>query len=614
VPHRTTTRSRIRLCVFAASAIAAVLALAPGASAYRFSPDFQPTGPEQTIYDWSSQQCESEGIPDLPTRAFRDASNNVHLLLQHWVNHQFVGPNLNSVALDCRMTLGSNDNADPSMYDDREWVASPYTLDGTTVYALLHNEYLGSQHPGQCSTQFPNCWMNSITLASSTNGGMTYTHVAAPNHLVGSVPYVYTKDVPSYGYSSPSNIVKRPDGYYYALVHAEAYQAQPPGACLMRTNNLADPKSWRAWDGSSFSVQFIDPYRSSLPPSQHICQPVGYDQIDKMTESLTFNTWLGEYLLIGSDSKYDPNLDRDVYGFYYSTSPDLVHWSERALLMETETPATYQCGDEDPLQYPSALDPNSQSRNFETSGRTMNLYFVRDHFNQYCVQGMDRDLVKIPIEIPYQYPSAPGFPRPKGATPIRVPLVVAYNACKSPNRFHGAPLAVGSCYPPTQISKFLTVGTLDANGKAANATGWIRYQAVPGNPSTTADEADVKLSASSTDVRRKSDLSDYTGELNAWVNLRLTDRNNGDAPSRNAATVMDMPYKFAVPCTATSDTGRGATCAIGTTADSLVPGTVVENRRQFWQLGKVQLLDGGADGLARTADNVLFETQGVFVP
>ena len=46
----------------------------------------------------------------------------------------------------------------------------------------------------------------------------------------------------------------------------------------------------------------------------------------------------------------------------------------------------------------------------------------------------------------------------------------------------------------------------------------------------------------------------------------------------------------------------------------VVPGTVVENRRAIWQLGKLQLLDGGADGLARTADNSLFEIEGVFVP
>ena len=45
------------------------------------------------------------------------------------------------------------------------------------------------------------------------------------------------------------------------------------------------------------------------------------------------------------------------------------------------------------------------------------------------------------------------------------------------------------------------------------------------------------------------------------------------------------------------------------------PGSVRENMRTTWQLGQVQVYDGGSDGLASTTeDNTLFETQGVFVP
>jgi hypothetical protein len=37
--------------------------------------------------------------------------------------------------------------------------------------------------------------------------------------------------------------------------------------------------------------------------------------------------------------------------------------------------------------------------------------------------------------------------------------------------------------------------------------------------------------------------------------------------------------------------------------------------RAIWELGQVQVLDGGADGLASTpGDNTVFERQGVFVP
>ena len=36
--------------------------------------------------------------------------------------------------------------------------------------------------------------------------------------------------------------------------------------------------------------------------------------------------------------------------------------------------------------------------------------------------------------------------------------------------------------------------------------------------------------------------------------------------------------------------------------------------RSIWQLGQVQVFDGGADGQASTTPNTLFATQGVFVP
>ena len=72
-----------------------------------------------------------------------------------------------------------------------------------------------------------------------------------------------------------------------------------------------------------------------------------------------------------------------------------------------------------------------------------------------------------------------GYPRPKGATPLRLALVPAYNQCTSPNRTHGPPLAFPSCAAPAQSSATLTVGTSDANGQAANSTGSVRFDVIP---------------------------------------------------------------------------------------------------------------------------------------
>ena len=71
------------------------------------------------------------------------------------------------------------------------------------------------------------------------------------------------------------------------------------------------------------------------------------------------------------------------------------------------------------------------------------------------------------------------YPRPKGATPLRVSLVPAFTECTAPNRTHAAPLSFSSCHPPTQTSTAATVGTPDATARpraspASPSTGWCR--------------------------------------------------------------------------------------------------------------------------------------------
>jgi hypothetical protein len=78
--------------------------------------------------------------------------------------------------------------------------------------------------------------------------------------------------------------------------------------------------------------------------------------------------------------------------------------------------------------------------------------------------------------------------------------------------------------------------------------------------------------------------------------------------------VTDMSFDVPLPCTATPSGTDGATCAVTTTADAIVPGSVPEGMRSIWQLGPVEVYDGGDDGLLSTGDNDLFATQGVFVP
>jgi glucose/arabinose dehydrogenase len=208
----------------------------------------------------------------------------------------------------------------------------------------------------------------------------------------------------------------------------------------------------------------------------------------------------------------------------------------------------------------------------------------------------------------------PNYARPKGATPVRTSLVPAYQPCTSPNRMHGPPLAFGSCSPPALRSGQLTIGTADANGAPVNSVGSVTFTTIVGNPSTPADEADVDLRVQITDVRRQSDLADYTGELQASAPIRITDLDNAASAGSTAATAQDGTFAWTVPCAATPDTTNGATCSVNTSADAVTPGVIKEGMRSLWQLGQVQLLDGGPDGQASTTPNTVFATQGVFVP
>lgn len=209
------------------------------------------------------------------------------------------------------------------------------------------------------------------------------------------------------------------------------------------------------------------------------------------------------------------------------------------------------------------------------------------------------------------------YPRPKGASPLYVPLVSAFAACSGPTGVHAPPLTFPSC-AAQQVSSQVTIGTPDANGRTANSTGSVRLTAIADITATPADEADVTIGITLTDVRRQSDLSDYGGELRMSATLRATDKLNNPSPAaggRGAATVQDVGFGPAIPCSPTADPAVGSTCSIFTTVDTLIPGTVLGGARSVWQLGQVSVNDGGPDSDGDTAaDNSGFMTQGVFAP
>jgi hypothetical protein len=317
-------------------------------------------GKEDTVFDWSTQACGPEHLPDLPVRAFRDYRGRVQLTVPHYVNRRMVGPALDRVHVDCEVTLHSTLNSDPAAFEDREWIASLFTQDGRHVAALVHDEYHGTES-GTCvqTTPTPPCWYNAVTFARSDDGGRSFQ--LPRDHFVAASTYRYEPGVAPTGIFTPSNIVGPRDGYYYALVVSRAPNGEV-GSCLIRTDDPFEPSSWRAWDGDSFD-----------------------------------NTYLDRYLLVGLASLPGPD-GRLITGIYFSVSRDLIHWSERQLLMEATAIHTFRCGGPDPIAYPSLIDPASDSRTFATTGRRPYLYFTRLNYER-CRRTLDRDLVRLPVEV-----------------------------------------------------------------------------------------------------------------------------------------------------------------------------------------------------------------------
>jgi hypothetical protein len=391
----------------------------------RFGEEIEPLpGREQLVFDWSEDHCEADPfhIPDAPARAFRDTSGRVQVILASRHTRRLVGPELDEVSVEpgFRVILESHGSDDHASYDNLEWITATHTDDGETVHALVHNEYHGWEHSADCSSERA-CWLNTVTLATSTDGGASYTHRPAPSHAVATFPYRYAPNTGPMGFFMPSNIVER-DGWHYALVRAlngpresPAYPEQVRGNCLIRTADLGEPASWRAWDGAGFGVAFADPYRDRVEPREHVCRPVSIDPLrelgpqspsaytaGEMTESLTYNSHFGRYLLTGISWKPDERSGEDVWGIYYSLSADLVEWSERRLLAEVHpyyVPVT-DPGRPHSVLYPAVLDPASADRNFGTTGRVNDLYFTVYHYRvtrdrRLEVDGKNRDLVKL---------------------------------------------------------------------------------------------------------------------------------------------------------------------------------------------------------------------------
>jgi hypothetical protein len=317
-------------------------------------------------------------------------------------NYLSRGADFNSLKRDCSQpALESADLKTPESYANQEWLWSPYR-EGNRWHALIHDEFhdpiASTCKPGDTTPANP-CWYNSITYAVSTDGARSFRRPSPPTHVVAppSDPWVPpSAPVPpgewaAEGYRNPTNIVRAGDGYFYSFFNSITRQGVQ-GLCAMRTRNLDDPSSWRAWDGSGFNLRMTSPYvtGTSAPPCTSLNMPLGMAHV-------VYNSYLQRYMAVQNGER-ELN-GRIVCGFYFALSADLVHWSEPQLLVETWW-ASYCSADPKgpavleplPVSAPSIIDHADTTINFEKAGQTPYLYYTR--FND---GGLDRDVVRVPI-------------------------------------------------------------------------------------------------------------------------------------------------------------------------------------------------------------------------
>jgi WD40-like Beta Propeller Repeat len=195
--------------------------------------------------------------------------------------------------------------------------------------------------------------------------------------------------------------------------------------------------------------------------------------------------------------------------------------------------------------------------------------------------------------------------RPKGATPLRLPLTIAFKPCTSPNATHDAPLSFGSCTPPVPSSQNLTVGEPAVNGKAANFVGSITVKALASDASLNVSLTDVRCARylgygsystfGSCANQEVGPLRDYTANLGLEYDIQITDRSNsGAAGTLPTQTITFPPHVFpngSIPCTATADTSIGSTCSLSTTFNARVPGLIVAGKRASWEFKGARVTD-----------------------
>lgn len=363
-------------------------------------------GPRTAIFVTPKDSCDSNDVPDAMARAFRDYTGTVHFSSASSELFESYGPSLETVVHSCDRAFASANDTNPANFNDQVWIDSFYTFDGKKIVGLGHTEYHGWAIQGECFVQGQNqygaCEYDSDTFHTSYDGGYHFSTPKPPGNFLAGIPYEYLIDDGPMGYSVDSNIIEY-GGWYYAIVTDWTWPpgcsgSSPTNPCLtpnggapMRTQDVFDPTSWRAWDGKDFAVSFADPYVGTITkPQSHVYFPVPYMfAINEIAIYQPLNVvvaTLWDY--------WDASLGGPP-GMYITTSTDMVHWTKPSLVVTLKDILSEDQAGNWTYAYFSLIDPTAPDLNFSILGEHPYLYYVRINNNN----SGERVLFRRPVDL-----------------------------------------------------------------------------------------------------------------------------------------------------------------------------------------------------------------------
>jgi hypothetical protein len=372
-------------------------------------------GPIEAVIDWPTNHCNcsqafnnSPGctdandpdVADTPPRAYVDTNGATHFWATDAESRASIAAPSSSGALikNCTVSVPSAFNCDVTQFNFQTWLHSPYLFDdGLTAIAFVHMEYHGwsCANVSKCTnSNGGDCALEAIQQFESIDGGWSWQPsggLPAPANLVAVSPYTYeySRDVFNHseiGFGDPGTIVRgrgADSDNYYVLISASNpaigtmgyFGLQIRGQCLLRTATPRDHTSWRAWDGTDFTVRFANPYIEPITNiSAHICSPVKTTMI---IVSVSWSTYFNEWVASGFGSFKYPNgtVIPCCGAWLYQTSNDLFTWGQPQLVRPNKQEGLFP-----DWEYDGAfLDPSASERGFrnwhDEIGSNFYLYF-----------------------------------------------------------------------------------------------------------------------------------------------------------------------------------------------------------------------------------------------